>query len=132
MLDPLCSCRRQAFWISKQILQVVMEAVIDDWLLSEIHWLCKEETVAQGIQWVQDILWPGGTFFLRVQTPQVLIGSSACDQKPLPTINEFGGSIIAKSQSGSFEQQLEATRRASELKKLLFDGAPSALVGLIG
>lgn len=55
MLDPLCSCRRQAFWISKQILQVVMEAVIDDWLLSEIHWLCKEETVAQGIQWVQDV-----------------------------------------------------------------------------
>ncbi|KAG5076163.1 hypothetical protein JHK82_054858 [Glycine max] len=124
--------RRQVFWISKQILQVVMEDAIDDWLLSEIHWLRKEETVALGIRWVQDILWPGGKFFLRVQTPQVLIGGSACDQKSSATISESGGSSIPKSQSGSFEQQLEATRRASELKKLLLDGAPSALVGLIG
>lgn len=66
------------------------------------------------------ILWPGGKFFLRVQTPQVLIGGSACDQKSSATISESGGSSIPKSQSGSFEQQLEATRRASELKKLLF------------
>ncbi|KAG4906224.1 hypothetical protein JHK86_054708 [Glycine max] len=109
-----------------------MEDAIDDWLLSEIHWLRKEETVALGIRWVQDILWPGGKFFLRVQTPQVLIGGSACDQKSSATISESGGSSIPKSQSGSFEQQLEATRRASELKKLLFDGAPSALVSLIG
>lgn len=66
------------------------------------------------------ILWPGGTFFLKVQTPEVLIGGSAYDQKPLPTINESSGARITKSQSGSFEQQLEAARRASDVKKLLF------------
>lgn len=55
MLVPFRSYRRQVFWISKQILQVVMEDAIDDWLLSEIHWLRKEETVAQGIRWVQDV-----------------------------------------------------------------------------
>ncbi|XP_047149011.1 uncharacterized protein LOC124821186 [Vigna umbellata] len=124
--------RRQVFWISKQILQVVMEDAIDDWILSEIHWLRREDTIAQGIRWVQDILWPGGTFFLRIQTPQVFIGGSAYDQKPLPSISESGGSKMTKSQSGSFELQLEAIRRASDLKKLLFDGAPAALVGLIG
>ncbi|KAK7407740.1 hypothetical protein VNO78_09785 [Psophocarpus tetragonolobus] len=124
--------RRQVFWISKQILQVVMEDAIDDWLLSEIHWLRREDTVAQGIRWVQDILWPGGTFFLRIQTPQLFIGGDAMDQKPLPTISESGGIRFTKSQSGSFELQLEAARRASDLKKLLFDGAPAALVGLIG
>ncbi|KAK7308558.1 hypothetical protein VNO77_42175 [Canavalia gladiata] len=132
MLVPFCSCRRQVFWISKQILQLVMEDAIDDWLLSEINWLRREDTVALGIRWVQDILWPGGTFFLRVETPQVFIGGSVIDQKSLPTISESGESRMAKSLSGSFEQQLEAARRASDVKKLLFDGAPAALVGLIG
>ncbi|XP_057445164.1 uncharacterized protein LOC130737420 isoform X2 [Lotus japonicus] len=42
--------RRQVFWISKQILQVVMEDAIDDLLLSEIHWLRREDTIAQGIR----------------------------------------------------------------------------------
>ncbi|CAJ1932700.1 unnamed protein product [Sphenostylis stenocarpa] len=112
--------------------EVVMEDAIDDWILSEIHWLRREDTIAQGFRWVQDILWPGGTFFLRVQTPQVLIGGSACDQKPLPSIIESVGSRLSKSQSGSFELQLEAARRASDVKKLLFDGAPAALVGFIG
>ncbi|KAL9324825.1 hypothetical protein ACSQ67_005470 [Phaseolus vulgaris] len=124
--------RRQVFWISKQILQVVMEDAIDDWILREIHWLRREDTIAQGIRWLQDILWPGGTFFLRVQTPQLLIGGSAYYQKPLPSISESGGSRMSKSQSGSFELQLEAIRRANDLKKFLFDGAPTALVGLIG
>ncbi|XP_029129239.1 uncharacterized protein LOC109808497 isoform X3 [Cajanus cajan] len=112
--------RRQVFWISKQILQLVMEDAIDDWLLSEIHWLRREDTIALGIRWIQDILWPGGKFFLRVQTPQVLISSSLLDHKPLSTISESDGPRISKSQSGSFEQQLEAARRASDLKKLLF------------
>lgn len=65
------------------------------------------------------ILWPGGKFFLRVQTPQLFIGGNVIDQNPLQTI-ESCGSKIGKSQSGSFEQQLEAARRASDLKKLLF------------
>ncbi|XP_057737781.1 uncharacterized protein LOC130955023 [Arachis stenosperma] len=122
--------RRQVFWISKQILQLVMEDAIDDWILREIHWLRREDTIAQGIRWLQDILWPGGTFFLRVRTAQILM--DGIDQKPLQETNESVGSKIPRTESGSFEQQLEAARRASELKKLLFDGAPAALVSLIG
>ncbi|CAK8571207.1 unnamed protein product [Lathyrus sativus] len=123
--------RRQVFWISKQILQLVMEDAIDDILLTEIHWLRREETIVQGIRWVQDILWPGGKFFLRVQTPQLFIGGGVIDQKPLQS--ESGGSNEPKSQTGGyFEEQLEAARRASDVKKLLFDGAPAALVSLIG
>ncbi|MED6192844.1 hypothetical protein PIB30_013733 [Stylosanthes scabra] len=112
--------RRQVFWISKQILQLVMEDAIDDWILREIHWLRREDTIALGIRWLQDILWPGGTFFLRVRTPQILIGGSGIYQKPLQETNESVGSKIPRTESGSFEQQLEAARRASELKKLLF------------
>jgi len=41
--------------MSKQILQLVMEDAIDDWLLRQIHWLRKEDTVAQGIRWLQDV-----------------------------------------------------------------------------
>lgn len=122
--------RRQVYWISKQILQLVMEDAIDDWLLRQIHWLRREETVAQGIRWVQDVLWPGGTFFLRVGTPQII--SSDSDQKPSQTIGRSGGGNIMKSESGSFEQELEAARRASDIKKFLFDGAPTTLVSLIG
>ena len=55
MLVDFCPCRRQVFWISKQILQLVMEDAIDDWLLREIHWLRREDTIAQGIRWVQDV-----------------------------------------------------------------------------
>lgn len=43
------------FWISKQILHLVMEDAIDDWLLRQIHWLRREEIIAQGIRWVQDV-----------------------------------------------------------------------------
>ncbi|KHN31040.1 Sorting nexin-16 [Glycine soja] len=121
--------RRQVYWISKQILQLVMEDAIDDWLLRQIHWLRREETVSQGIRWVQDVLWPGGTFFLRVGTPQIISDS---DKKPSPTMSRSGGNNITKSESGSFEQELEAARRASDIKKLLFDGAPTTLVSLIG
>ncbi|XP_061373422.1 uncharacterized protein LOC133315776 [Gastrolobium bilobum] len=121
--------RRQVFWISKQILQLVMEDAIDDWLLRQIQWLRREDSIAQGIRCVQDVLWPGGAFFLRVGTPQ--ISSSGSDQKP-PTIRGSGGSNITKSQLGSFEEELEAARRASDIKKLLFDGAPTTLVSLIG
>ncbi|XP_022763321.1 uncharacterized protein LOC111308904 isoform X2 [Durio zibethinus] len=42
--------RRQVFWISKQILQLVMEDAIDDWLLRQIYWLRSGDTVAQGIR----------------------------------------------------------------------------------
>ncbi|WVZ23206.1 hypothetical protein V8G54_001750, partial [Vigna mungo] len=130
--------RRQVYWMSKQILQLVMEDAIDDWLVRQIHWLRREETVAQSIRWVQDVLWPGGTFFLRVGTPRTI--SSDSDEMPSQTKNRSGGSNITKSESGSFtksesgsfEQQLEAARRASDIKKLLFDGAPTTLVSLIG
>ncbi|MED6183231.1 hypothetical protein PIB30_036121 [Stylosanthes scabra] len=116
--------RRQVFWISKQILQLVMEDAIDDWILREIHWLRRDDTIALGIRWLQDILWPGGTFFLRVRTPQILIGGSGVYQKPLQETGESVGGKIPRTESGSFEQQLEAARRAN--------GAPAALVSLIG
>ncbi|KAK4258714.1 hypothetical protein QN277_005132 [Acacia crassicarpa] len=120
--------RRQVFWISKQILQLTMEDAVDDFLLSQINWLRREDTVAQGIRWVQDILWPGGTFFLSLKTQMEKDGCGV-DQK---SSQARGDSNISKSGSTSFEQQLEAARRASDIKKLLIDGAPTALVGLIG
>lgn len=32
-----------------------MEDAIDDWLLRQIHWLRREDTIAQGIRWLQDV-----------------------------------------------------------------------------
>ncbi|XP_010255077.1 PREDICTED: uncharacterized protein LOC104595846 isoform X2 [Nelumbo nucifera] len=46
--------RRQVLWISKQILQLMMEDSIDDWLLRQIYWLRRDDVIAQGIRWVQD------------------------------------------------------------------------------
>lgn len=43
------------FWISKQILQLMMEDAIDDFLLRQIHWLRREDIIAQGIRWLQDV-----------------------------------------------------------------------------
>ncbi|XP_050364407.1 uncharacterized protein LOC126783064 [Argentina anserina] len=112
--------RRQVFWMSKQILQLMMEDAIDDWLLRQIQLLRREDIIASGIRWLQDVLWPNGTFFLKV--------GNAKDDNPLP--NQFGDR--KGGQPGSFEEQLEAARKASDLKKLLFDGAPTALVSLVG
>ncbi|KAK8613613.1 hypothetical protein V6N13_101371 [Hibiscus sabdariffa] len=122
--------RRQVFWISKQILQLVMEDAIDDWLLRQIYWLRREDTIIQGIQWIQDVLWPGGTFFTTLGNIQSNLGDTHPDQTPAETSSQFSGSNVSKP--GSFEQQLEATRRASDIKKMLFDGAPATLVSLIG
>ncbi|XP_021824910.1 uncharacterized protein LOC110765968 [Prunus avium] len=116
--------RRQVFWISKQILQLMMEDAIDDWLLRQIHWLRREDTIASGIRWLKDVLWPNGIFFLRVGNAQ------DGNENPFQNISQLGGSKADKP--GSFEQQLEAARRASDIKKMLFDGTPTALVSLIG
>ncbi|KAL4588767.1 hypothetical protein LXL04_001662 [Taraxacum kok-saghyz] len=118
--------RRQVFWISKQILQLMMEDAIDDWLLRQIHWLRREDIVAHGIRWIQDVLWPEGIFFTRVPT-QNQTGSYHSDQDTPKTATHSSGSKV-----GSFEEQLEAARRASDVKKMIFNGAPSTLVSLIG
>ncbi|PIN08680.1 hypothetical protein CDL12_18745 [Handroanthus impetiginosus] len=120
--------RRQVFWISKQILQLVMEDAIDDWLLRQIQWLRSEDVIAQGIRWVQDVLWPDGTFFLRLRAQGQVNDCEAC-LGPQQT-RQPGG--MRGSHLGSFEQQLEAARRASDVKKMLFNGAPATLVSLIG
>ncbi|XP_073312431.1 uncharacterized protein [Primulina huaijiensis] len=121
--------RRQVFWISKQILQLVMEDAIDDWLSRQILWLRREEVIAQGIRWVHNVLWPDGTFFLRLHT-QSLLNDSQTNQGSWQNTRKQSGRRVA--QPGSFEQQLEAARRASDLKKMIFDGAPTTLVSLIG
>ncbi|KAF7850440.1 hypothetical protein BT93_L5487 [Corymbia citriodora subsp. variegata] len=124
--------RRQVFWISKQILQLVMEDAIDDWLLRQIQWLRSEETIAQGIRWVQDVLWPDGTFFLKFGKSKIEEDDMQLNERLFQTLNQFGGSRISKQGSSSFELQLEAARRASDVKKMLFEGAPTTLVSLIG
>lgn len=120
--------RRQVFWISKQILQLVMEDAIDDWLSRHIQWLRREEVIAQGIRWVHNVLWPNGTFFLRLHTRS--LNDSQTNQGSLQNTRKQSGRRVV--QPVSFEQQLEAARRASDLKKMIFDGAPTTLVSLIG
>ncbi|KAL8027717.1 hypothetical protein ABFX02_14G113700 [Erythranthe guttata] len=120
--------RRQVFWISKQILQLLMEDAIDDWLLRQIQWLRREDVIALGIRWIQDILWPDGTFFMTLRIQNKLRGGQA-NQGSGNTEKQVGKTV---TQPESFEQQLEAARRASDIKKLIFDGAPTALVSMIG
>lgn len=120
--------RRQVFWISKEIMQLMMEDAIDDWLSRQIHWLRRDDVIAQGIRWIQDVLWPNGILFIKLRNPvetnnEPNQGSVHCTKQPV-------GSKVLKA--GSFEEQLEATRRASDVKKMLYDGAPATLVSLIG
>ncbi|KAL4036472.1 hypothetical protein IC575_000019 [Cucumis melo] len=115
--------RRQVLWISKQILQLIMEDAIDDWIVRQIHWLRREDIIAQGIRWVQDVLWPNGIFFIQLRNAQIE------DDSQSTTSRTDGGK---SPKPGSFELQLEAARRASDVKKMLFGGAPTPLVSLIG
>ncbi|KAL8541297.1 hypothetical protein ACS0TY_002520 [Phlomoides rotata] len=121
--------RRQVFWISKQILQLVMEDAIDDWLIRQIQLLRREDVVAQGIRWVQDVLWPDGTFFLKLRA-QAQQNDGEATQGSQQGTRQSGR--MKATQPGSFEQHLEAARRASDVKRMLFNGAPTTLVSLIG
>uniref|UniRef100_A0A5B6ZAY2 Putative Sorting nexin-16 n=1 Tax=Davidia involucrata TaxID=16924 RepID=A0A5B6ZAY2_DAVIN len=121
--------RRQVFWISKQILQLMMEDAIDDWLLRQIQCLRREDIIAQGIQWVQDVLWPDGMFFLKLNNRSEMDDCQP-NQRSLQSTNFSTSTRVSKP--GSFEQQLEAARRASDVKKMIFSGAPTTLVSLIG
>ncbi|XP_076956293.1 uncharacterized protein LOC143631409 [Bidens hawaiensis] len=117
--------RRQVFWISKQILQLMMEDAIDDCLLRQIRFLRRDTLVAQGIHWVQNILWPGGIFFLKLRQSQTESSQSNESSCKAP-------SAAGKNNKGSFEEQLEAARRANDIKNMILDGAPTTLVSLIG
>jgi sorting nexin-13 len=64
------------------------------------------------------VLWPDGTFFLRLRNTQSNDDDTEPNQKPFQTTSQFGGDKI--STLVSFEQQLEAARRASDVKKMLF------------
>ncbi|XP_057537884.1 uncharacterized protein LOC130815429 isoform X1 [Amaranthus tricolor] len=120
--------RRQAFWISKQILQLVMEDAIDDWLLMQINWLRREDVIAEGIRWVKDILWPDGKFFLKLE----ITGGGSDDMDDFKSFQAKPRASSRNVQSNSFEMQLEATRRASFVKKMLLNGAPAPLVSMVG
>ncbi|KAA8536155.1 hypothetical protein F0562_028633 [Nyssa sinensis] len=122
--------RRQVFWISKQILQLMMEDAIDDWLLRQIQLLRREDNIAQGIRWVQDVLWPDGVFFLKLNNQSGMHDDCQPNQRSFQSASY--STISGVSKQGSFEQQLEAARRASDVKKMIFNGAPTTLVSLIG
>ncbi|MCL7046827.1 hypothetical protein MKW94_008088 [Papaver nudicaule] len=122
--------RRQVFWISKQILQLVMEDAIDDWLLIQIQWLRRDDIIAKGIRWIQDVLWPDGKFFIKIGLQGRIHDDTPLDQKLAETASRVAGSRMSKP--ASFEMQLEAARRASDIKKMMLSGAPTALVSLIG
>ncbi|XP_065011221.1 uncharacterized protein LOC135583383 isoform X1 [Musa acuminata AAA Group] len=122
--------RRQVYWISKQILQLIMEDAIDDWILRQIHWLRRDDVIAQGIRWVQDVLWPNGTFIIRLGSSQGELDDFNIDQKPSQSSSGSYGDKVTRPSS--FEAQLEAARRADDVKKMLLGGAPTALVSLIG
>ncbi|XP_020585313.1 uncharacterized protein LOC110027981 isoform X2 [Phalaenopsis equestris] len=122
--------RRQVFWISKQILQLIMEDAIDDWILRQLHWLRKEEVIAHGIHWVQNILWPNGTFFMKFGSSQEKSDKSDFSQKSAQSRSQRYSDKVGGPSS--FEFQLEAARRASDVKKMILGGAPTALVSLIG
>uniref|UniRef100_A0A1D1XTZ4 Sorting nexin-16 n=2 Tax=Anthurium amnicola TaxID=1678845 RepID=A0A1D1XTZ4_9ARAE len=121
--------RRQVYWISKQILQLMMEDAIDDWLVRQIHWLRQDFVIAEGIRWVQNVLWPNGTFFTKLENSEGKMDVRS-DQIPTPTASAGAG--IKAQKATSFDLQLEAARRASDVKKMILGGAPTALVSLIG
>lgn len=122
--------RRQVFWIAKQILQLLMEDAIDDWLLRQIQWLKREDVIAYGIRQVQNVLLTDAIFTSENGFQQ---------QSESARAGNFGGKIADKvmihsniSPPPSFHQQLESARRARLVHDIILEGAPAPLVGIIG
>jgi len=63
------------------------------------------------------ILWPNGMFFTRARVAQSKVDDDQLNLIPFQ-ISQLSGSKV--SNKGSFEEQLEAACRASDIKKMLF------------
>eukprot|EP00250_Pteridium_aquilinum_P011928 c20397_g1_i1 orf=299-3499(-) len=119
--------RRQVFWMAKQILQLGMGDAVDDWLLTKVRWLRREDVVASSIRWVQEILWPGGVFITKARKDENAAAlSSPSSQATKQSLNK------GVDQSAFFESQLEASRCAHVVHEVLVEGGPAALVSLVG
>lgn len=71
-------------------------------------------------------LWPNGTFFTKLDGYKGNEGaSSQFDKKPSGSANQDIGN--RKNSASSFELQLEASRNASEVKKLLLGSSVDLL-----
>lgn len=55
--------RRQVFGVARQVLSLVAGSAIDEYLLSQLRLLRQEHTLARLIHGLQNMLWPGGTWF---------------------------------------------------------------------
>ncbi|CAF1704387.1 unnamed protein product, partial [Brassica napus] len=76
--------RKNTFAGWKKVILLMRDAV-DDWFLKKIHRLRNEDTVAHGIRWFQDILWPNGVFFTRVDDSEEALDQT--DPNGRPTCN---------------------------------------------
>lgn len=66
--------------------------------------------------YVSQVLWPDGIFFLKVGNAQSNDDTDS-DLKSFQAAKQLSASKVSKP--ASFEQQLEAARRASDVKKML-------------
>ncbi|KAH7443476.1 hypothetical protein KP509_02G036500 [Ceratopteris richardii] len=110
--------RRQVFWMAKQILQLGMGDAVDDWLVTKVRWMRREDVVSSSIRLIQETLWPGGVFITKVQKD-----GNTSSEVVKPTRSD---------QSAIFESQLEASRCAHAVHEVLVEGGPAALVSLVG
>ncbi|KAI5066366.1 hypothetical protein GOP47_0018990 [Adiantum capillus-veneris] len=119
--------RRQVFWMAKQILQVGMGDAVDDWLVTKVRWLRREDVVASSLKWIQEILWPGGVFITKIKKDDSATAfNSPSGQAAKPSLQS------RLDQSAFFESQLEASRCAHVVHEVLVEGGPAALVSLVG
>ncbi|WZZ42448.1 hypothetical protein YC2023_038707 [Brassica napus] len=73
--------RKNTFAGWKKVILLMRDAV-DDWFLKKIHRLRNEDTVAHGIRWFQDILWPNGVFFTRVDDSEEALDQTDPNGRP--------------------------------------------------
>lgn len=55
LIDHVGHCRRKAFWVAKQVLQLGMGDAFDDWLIEKIQLLRKGSVVASGVKRLEQV-----------------------------------------------------------------------------
>ena len=78
--------RVQVFGVARQVLSLVAGSAIDEYLLSQLRLLRQEHTLARLIHGLQNMLWPGGTWFQSAPNypgkPPPRVGTSCLHQPP--------------------------------------------------
>ena len=131
--------RRHVYAVARQVLSMVMGDAIDIFLLSKLHSLKQESTIARIIHSIQTSLWPGGIWFqytprYLATRPDVVAARMMAAHDPVASVKSRFGDFVSPEEflKATGPSPLDEEEVRSAVQELLLSQAPTPLLRLIG